>query len=599
MLYLLAPIGAFVVRLARSPGKVSGVPELGSAVAVSLETATVATAIIAALGVPLAYLLARGRSRGSLLLGVLLQLPLAFPPLVSGILLLYVVGPYTPVGSLAGGSLTDDRIGIICSQVFVAAPFAVIAARSAFAALDPGWDDVAATLGHRRWARFLRVAVPAAAPGIAAGLLLAWLRAFGEFGATVILAYHPFSLPVLTYVQFGSVGLPGTLTPVAVTLLAALVVLLVVAGVPRLARATQRRDAGPADGTRGVPTSPGPLLGLALNAGLGDFRIRLDYQAQHRHLAVLGPSGAGKTMTLRLIAGLLPGNASTVSFDGRDVAGLAPEHRGVGYVPQEPTLLPGLTVWRQATFGIDADPTLAAYWLDRLGLRALRDRRPDELSGGQRRRVALVRALARNPRVLLLDEPSTGLDTAVRDELRRELRSLQRDTALTTVLVTHDPLEAALLADEVVVMDNGQVLQAGPQPEVFAHPATPLVARLLGMDNLGDGVVTGPDRIAIGSVEVRASVDQPVGTTVVWGIRAAAVRLVEGVGHPAQVLDVVDLGISRELTVALDGVPLRLHTAERYQVGDGCRVELPPADLHVWLSDALKAASPMRGDAAM
>ncbi|MHB8452871.1 MAG: molybdate ABC transporter permease subunit, partial [Mycobacteriales bacterium] len=142
----------------------------------SLLTATVATAVIAVTGVPLAYLLARPRGWVARVLGVAVALPLALPPLVSGILLLLVVGPYTPLGRLAGGRLTDDLAGIVIAQVFVAAPFLIISARSAFAAVDPGLAEAARTLGHGPWSRFSRVAVPTAAAGIRAGLLLAWLR---------------------------------------------------------------------------------------------------------------------------------------------------------------------------------------------------------------------------------------------------------------------------------------------------------------------------------------------------------------------------------------------------------------------------------------
>lgn len=538
--------------------------------------------IIALLGVPLAYLLAHGRGRSSALLGILLQLPLAFPPLVSGILLLYLIGPYTTIGRLFGGRLTDDRIGIICSQVFVAAPFAVIAARSAFAALDQGWEDVAATLGHRRWARFVKVAIPAAAPGIAAGLLLAWLRAFGEFGATVILAYHPYSLPVLTYVQFGSVGLPGTLAPVGLTLLAALIVLIAATGAPRISRMRARPVELP-EPARPVAGIPGPLLNLRFDNTVGDFRVRLKHQCTARHVAVLGPSGAGKTMTLRLIAGLMP--RGTVGFGGDDVSRLPPEYRGIGYVPQEPTLLPGLSVWRQATFGIDADPGLAAYWLDRLQLSGLAARLPGELSGGQRRRVALVRALARNPRVLLLDEPSTGLDTAVRDELRRDLRALQREVGVTTVLVTHDPVEAAMLADEVVVLARGEMLQAGPQPAVFARPATPTVARLLGVDNLATGVVVQQQQISFGTAEFAVTgLDAPAGSTVWWGIRADAIVLADD-GLPAVIRDVVDFGSARELTLDLGGSSIIARTTGHFAPGDRCGVVLPPVDVLWWRAE--------------
>jgi molybdate transport system permease protein len=196
--------------------------------------------------------------------------------------------------------------------------------------------------------------------------------------------------------------------------------------------------------------------------------------------------------------------------------------------------------------------------------------------------VALVRALARNPRVLLLDEPSTGLDTAVRDELRRDLRALQREVGVTTVLVTHDPIEAAMLADEVVVLARGEMLQAGPQPDVFARPATPTVARLLGVDNLATGIVAGPGRISFGTAELAVvGLDAPAGSTVWWGIRADAIVLA-GDGQPAVIRDVVDFGSARELTVDLGGSSVIARTTGHFTPGDRCGVVLPPADVLWW-----------------
>src|SRR5947209_16836896 len=186
---------------------------------------------------------------------MLVALPLALPPLISGILLLYLVGPYTVLGRLFDGNLTDTRTGIVIAQTFVAAPFLVIAARGAFAAVDPALEDVARTLGHKRAAVFLKVALPAAWPGVQAGLLLAWLRAFGEFGATVILAYHPYSLPIFTFVQFDSTGLPSTVLPVVAALGAALVVL---AGVQVHAR-RRRPYASPPPPTQPAPQATAPL----------------------------------------------------------------------------------------------------------------------------------------------------------------------------------------------------------------------------------------------------------------------------------------------------------------------------------------------------
>lgn len=186
-----------------------------SAVAVSAGSASVASLIILLGGVPLGYLLARSNSRKAALLGFVVQLPLALPPLTSGVLLLFLLGPYSWVGQLTGGTLTDSFAGIVLAETFVAAPFLIIAARSAFAAVDPMFEDVAATLGHRAGSRFFRVTLPVAWPAISAGLALAWLRAFGEFGATVMVAYHPYSLPVYTYVVFGGQGLPAMMPAAA------------------------------------------------------------------------------------------------------------------------------------------------------------------------------------------------------------------------------------------------------------------------------------------------------------------------------------------------------------------------------------------------
>ena len=156
-IYLITPFGIFVANLsgATSPG-----PELGAALVTSVVTATISTAIVAILGIPLAYLLARTRGRLASVLWMLIALPIAIPALMSGILLLYLVGPYAPLGQLFGGALTNSLAGIVLAQTFVAAPFLVIAAQAAFRAVDPSLEEVARTLGHRATARFLRVRAP-------------------------------------------------------------------------------------------------------------------------------------------------------------------------------------------------------------------------------------------------------------------------------------------------------------------------------------------------------------------------------------------------------------------------------------------------------
>ncbi|MGH3630068.1 MAG: ABC transporter ATP-binding protein, partial [Sciscionella sp.] len=231
----------------------------------------------------------------------------------------------------------------------------------------------------------------------------------------------------------------------------------------------------------------------------------------------------------------------------------------------------------------------ASYWARRLYVDELADRYPTQLSGGQQRRVALVRALARGPRILLLDEPFTGLDAPVRDELRRMLRTLQRETGLTTVLVTHDPEEAAMLAEEVLVLESGRVAQAGPQRQVFAHPVDPAVARLLGVRNIRSGTVRGAELTDRG---LRVAIEQPVAGQVSWCIRPEDVRLAAG-GHLASVVDVMHLGALAELLVDVGGAELAvvLPSAEAPALGAEIAVQLPPEAITVWPASAPVLAS--------
>jgi molybdate transport system permease protein len=591
-LYLLAPIVAFLLRLRHG---VSASPGVDSALATSLLTATIATVVIALLGTPLAYLLARGRSLRSRVLTALVALPLALPPLMSGLLLLYVLGPHTTLGRLFDGKLTETRLAIVLAQTFVAAPFLVIAARASFAAADPALEDVAASLGHGRLARFWRVAVPAALPGIGAGLLLAWLRSFGEFGATIILAYHPYSLPVYTFVEFDATGLPATVLPIAVALGAALTVLLLSGSRRRRRRGAQPSLPAPVGPARRALDEPNPAaLDFALTKRLRDFSLDVSHRSVSPRLALLGPSGAGKTLTLRLLAGLIRPDGTEhahVALGSSELDGRPPERRELGYVPQQAALMPRRNVWRQVTFGAHARPSLAAWWIERLGLTGLEGRYPDELSGGQQRRVALARALAVEPRVLLLDEPFAGLDAPVRDRLRRELRRLQREVGLSTVIVTHDPEEAALLAEEIVVLDDGHVLQAGTRASVFRAPGSPQVAALLGIANAHRGVALGGGLIRSGGVELRVgAAERPAGTAVAWSVRPERIELRADGRYGATLLDDADLGAERELTVTLGGAPpgagleltVRTRAADELEIGQTLRIELPPEHVSVW-----------------
>ena len=220
---------------------------------------------------------------------------------------------------------------------------------------------------------------------------------------------------------------------------------------------------------------------------------------------LLGPSGCGKTTLLRLIGGYLTPTAGRIRVHGRDVTDLPPERRDVGMVFQSYALFPHLTARENVAFGLEMRKVSRAErerrveaMLDRVGLSAAeRDRRPARLSGGQQQRVALARALVIEPALLLLDEPLANLDRPLREQLRGELKELQRRASVTTVLVTHDREEALQLADHVGVLASGRLLQVGEPQAVYRRPRCPFVARLLGEANLLVVASTGPDGVVL------------------------------------------------------------------------------------------------------
>lgn len=206
-------------------------------------------------------------------------------------------------------------------------------------------------------------------------------------------------------------------------------------------------------------------------------------------LALLGPSGSGKTTLLRLIAGLERPDAGRVLLFGEEVTHLPPERRGLGVVFQDYALFPHLTALENVAFGLKGrdrrERALAA--LERVGLTLFKDRKPHELSGGQQQRVALARALAPGPKVVLLDEPFSSLDAALRTATREEVHTLLKGLGTATLLVTHDQEEALSFADRIGVLRGGRLEQVGPPEEVYLRPKTPFVAQFLGQTNLLPG----------------------------------------------------------------------------------------------------------------
>jgi iron(III) transport system ATP-binding protein len=301
-------------------------------------------------------------------------------------------------------------------------------------------------------------------------------------------------------------------------------------------------------------------------------------------VALLGPSGCGKTTLLRTIAGLEQPDAGEVSVGDQLLTAphvlVPPERRRVGMVFQDWALFPHLSVAANVGYGLPRSERRGGRVEESLalvGLEGLGDRRPGTLSGGQQQRVALARALAPRPSVLLLDEPFSNLDTALRVEVRTEVHRLLGDLGVTTIFVTHDQEEAFVLGDQVAVMRGGVIVQHAPPAELYAEPATAWVAGFVGDANLVEGVGAGAyASTPVGAVPL--STDQQGDLTVL--VRPECVRLEPGDGGSVRLVEFYGHDVVYE--VVLDAGPqLRVRTGPGNGFARGDRVAArfvgPPA----------------------
>jgi len=324
---------------------------------------------------------------------------------------------------------------------------------------------------------------------------------------------------------------------------------------------------------------------------VGDFHLDAQLAcAPGETVALLGPNGAGKSMIVKAIAGLQPIERGCIRIDSTPVdepastTFIPPEHRRVGVVFQDYLLFPHMSVRQNIEFGprnLKVTGTTQP-WIERLDLTELLERKPAQLSGGQSQRVAIARALATNPRALLLDEPLAALDAATKQGVRGQLRHFLTDFEHGTILVTHDPLDALVLADRIVVVEDGRVTQQGPTAEVASQPRTDYLAKILGVNLLrGDvheGVMTADGG---GSLVVSTDLEGPA--VVVIRPQAITLHAKKPEGSARNVWESTVLGIEThhdQVRVALSGPPELTAAVTHAAVAD---LKLVPGQ-RVWMS---------------
>jgi sulfate transport system ATP-binding protein len=260
--------------------------------------------------------------------------------------------------------------------------------------------------------------------------------------------------------------------------------------------------------------------------------ISLDI-ADRELFVLVGPSGSGKSTILRMIAGLTDITSGRIWLHGRDVTQLAPQDRGVGFVFQHYALFPNMTVADNVEFGLRVQHVPAQERKHRrdellalVGLTGMERRLPRQLSGGQQQRIALARAIAPRPAVLVLDEPFGALDAQIRIELRRNLRQIQRELGITAIFVTHDQDEAFELGDRIGIMHDGKLLEIGKPEDLYLNPQTSFAASFIGVANVLDAILS-PEGVRIGTAQIAIPVSesQKIGQQVQLVLRPEDVTL--------------------------------------------------------------------------
>ncbi len=338
------------------------------------------------------------------------------------------------------------------------------------------------------------------------------------------------------------------------------------------------------------------LKGVSLSVNSGEF------------IALLGASGCGKTTLLRAISGFVQLRAGAIRVSGVDIAGLPPDKRDMAMVFQSYALWPHMTTAQNIGYGLrlrrQSRSDIAQRvreLLSMLGLEGLGERKVTQLSGGQRQRVALGRALAVNPRILLLDEPLSNLDAKVRAQMRHEIKAIQQNLGITAIHVTHDREEAMVMADRIVILNEGYIVQQGTPEEIYNRPATPFIASFTGVNNvvaLDVGIENDLVRVAAGEHNAEAllrfgnegaHLADPTSGPAAAHFRTEAARLIIGEEAPQNSLTLRGRitqssypgGVYR-YAVDVGGRQFMVDDTRRFATGDEVGIWLPAEALHLY-----------------
>jgi molybdate ABC transporter permease protein len=499
---------------------------------ISLKTSICATIISFFLGIFLAKLMFSYRSQYKGIIDGILTLPIVLPPTVLGLLLLLLLGK----NSLIGKILQHFNITIIFSwsatviaSTVVAFPLMYKTVLSAFKQVNPNLIDCARTLGASENQIFMQILLPLALPGVFAGTVLAFARALGEFGATLMLAGsiagQTQTMPIAIFFAAESGRMDIALLWVGILVSIAVAAIFIIECYSDFQRLTENQIIVnlisfihrwiliitrqlkfaqllnlPSQRKRfqSQPLlNPSNFTQLSVNIqnNLSNFILNIKFDTDTKSLGILGASGSGKSMTLRCIAGLETPHQgqiilnNKILFDDEKKINIPAYQRRIGFVFQNYALFPHMRVAHNIGFGLqylskEERKERVYYYLELMQLKGLEKHYPHQLSGGQQQRVALARALAINPEILLLDEPLSALDNYLRDQIEQLLIEVLSNYQGITLFVTHKLEEAYRVCDQILVIYQGKKIALGRKEDIFEHPPNYTVAQLTECKNI-------------------------------------------------------------------------------------------------------------------